>query len=93
MESPDFFKHQHYLVDRIAGYSRGENGVDYQRRDDDDYYRRIERITVDNDEVFAFGDNTHSSYDSRYWGGIPLENIRGRAFFRYVPLDQMKFLR
>ena len=43
--------------------------------------------------VYVFGDNTRSSYDSRYWGEVPLGNLRGRAFFRYSPLNKMKFIK
>lgn len=53
---------------------------------------RIETISVPSDEIYVFGDNTHGSLDSRHWGGVPLKNLKGRAFFRYRPLDQMKFL-
>jgi signal peptidase I len=30
--------------------------------------------------VFTLGDNRSNSNDSRYWGAVPLENIKGRAF-------------
>ncbi len=43
-------------------------------------------------EVFMFGDNSDNSLDSRYWGGVPLENFRGKAFLRYWPLRKFKFL-
>lgn len=36
-------------------------------------------------EVFVFGDNSFNSFDSRAWGGVPLENIIGEAVFRYYP--------
>ena len=36
-------------------------------------------------EVYVFGDNSNNSYDSRYWGGVPVENIKGRAALRWWP--------
>jgi len=30
-------------------------------------------------QVYVMGDNRDDSHDSRYWGGVPLENIKGEA--------------
>jgi signal peptidase I len=32
---------------------------------------------------FAMGDNRNVSYDSRFWGFIPQENVIGRPMFIY----------
>lgn len=37
---------------------------------------------------FALGDNTHNSYDSRYWGPVPEENLVGRGLFVYWPFNR-----
>ncbi len=40
-------------------------------------------LVVPPDSYFAMGDNRDISYDSRYWGFIPRENIIGRPMFIY----------
>jgi signal peptidase I len=40
-------------------------------------------IVVPADSYFGMGDNRDVSYDSRYWGFIPLENVIGRPMFIY----------
>jgi signal peptidase I len=36
---------------------------------------------------FALGDNSHNSYDGRYWGPVPEENLVGRGLFVYWPFS------
>jgi signal peptidase I len=51
-----------------------------------------EDLVVPPDSYFGMGDNRDVSYDSRYWGFIPRENIIGRPLFVYwsfeTPDDQ-----
>jgi signal peptidase I len=42
-----------------------------------------EDIVVPKDSYFAMGDNRDVSYDSRYWGFIPRQNVIGRPMFIY----------
>lgn len=44
---------------------------------------------VKQNELMAFGDNRDHSSDSRDWGPVPDENIVGRVFFRYWPMEEV----
>jgi signal peptidase I len=45
-------------------------------------------FTVPPDGYFALGDNSYNSYDSRYWGPVPEENLVGRGLFVYWPFNR-----
>jgi signal peptidase I len=40
-------------------------------------------VTVPMDHLFVMGDNRDHSYDSRFWGFVPLESVKGEAFIVY----------
>ena len=41
-------------------------------------------IEVPQGQIFALGDNRDRSSDSRSWGFVPLENIKGKAMFIWL---------
>lgn len=44
------------------------------------------------DSYLMMGDNRNNSYDSRKWGPVPEENIKGRAFLRFWPLNRIAWM-
>lgn len=50
-------------------------------------------IAIPEDNFFMMGDNRRNSADSRFWGTLPREMIKGKAFFIYFPFSRVHFLR
>jgi signal peptidase I len=52
-----------------------------------DVRERYGPVTVPDDQYFVMGDNRDNSQDSRYWGFMPRDYVKGRALVIYLSLD------
>jgi signal peptidase I len=51
-------------------------------------------VTVPEDSLFVLGDNRNCSFDSHIWGQwLKIDNVKGKAFFTYWPLEYMGLLK
>jgi len=56
---------------------------DYQEVTSYDLRERFGPVTVPADKYFMMGDNRDNSQDSRYWGFLPRDYVKGRALVIY----------
>ena len=71
--APSFAK-EFAQTDHYPGYTLGPDNVPM-------YY-------VPTDCYWAMGDNSPYSKDSRYWGGVPRQNLVGRGYFVFWPFTE-----
>jgi len=50
-------------------------------------------VIVPEDQYFAMGDNRDFSCDSRFWGPVPKENIKGKAWLLHWPLNRFRIIK
>ncbi len=72
-------------------YREAIDGRAYQIREDRppgyDHGRSFGPITVEEDHFFAIGDNRDNSADSRCWGQVPKDYVKGRAMIIWLSIE------
>jgi len=48
-------------------------------------------VTVPENQLFVMGDNRDNSHDSRFWGFVDLQDVKGKAFIIYWSWNKEKF--
>jgi signal peptidase I len=49
----------------------------------------LDKIVLGEDQCFLLSDDRSNTNDSRTWGPVPIDRIKGRALFRYWPITRM----
>jgi signal peptidase I len=55
------------------------------------FNREFGPVVVEDGHLFMMGDNRYNSMDSRYWGQLPLELVKGKAEIIYWSYDRVFF--
>lgn len=79
-----------YVDDKVVDDAKISSRFYYNRGD---YGEEGKKISVPPDSYFVLGDNSSSSYDSRYWGFVPKKYLVGRAFIIYWPLSRIRLIK
>lgn len=58
-----------------------------------EYLKEGQSITVPDGEYFVCGDNRNHSSDSRAFGPVKLQNIKGKAWIVYFPFSQFRLVK
>lgn len=74
-----------YNKDNPNGFILDESFVSYKD------LQKTSDVTLDDHHYFVMGDNRAQSYDSRNWGPLSVEDIRGQVLVRLYPFSKMSY--
>lgn len=80
-----------YVNGKVATKPAELSGVGYIRKRFP-AFDNARTLKVPEGMYFVLGDNTYDSEDSRFWGFLPEQNIRGRAFVVFFPRNRVHWL-
>jgi signal peptidase I len=87
-EKVEIVRNKIYINNRLIGdpWGRYSEKNDWMR-----YLQPMEKygpIIVPKDSLFVLGDNRDNSQDSRFWGFVNVEAVKGKAFLIYFSWDR-----
>ncbi|MBN2694994.1 signal peptidase I [bacterium] len=91
-----FGDNTYYTVNKIPNvYDRANFGVDKAGKISFDKETIVGPYIVPKDHFFVIGDNRDGSNDSRYWGPVPMDNIKGAPMITWLSIidDEIAFKR
>ncbi|MEI9998239.1 MAG: signal peptidase I [Verrucomicrobiota bacterium] len=85
----EFTRSDGYPGYTLVGSAEGTGVTKDPSRPEDPYdANNSQTYYVPADCYWAMGDNSPNSKDSRYWGGVPRQNLVGRGYFVFWPFTQ-----
>jgi signal peptidase I len=73
--------------DEFQYYAEKVNGMNHLVQYDDRPSQTEAEFEIPPGHLFVMGDNRDNSSDSREWGFVPIENVKGKAMFVWLSID------